>query len=173
MSMSGQIQAGYAIRRVGECLSQETTNTTWHPWVVCCPDTLSPVNYGDNEQCNAHITDTGPVPYDCANSTWNLWSHSGYFCCEEDQAGFWISDENNWAYKSYGCEKESLVRKNSSLTIANLQSSSTSSKFFDAFRSVSVFVILSFLLCFSRSQTDLLQKRRSQVPIKEQLQVAW
>lgn len=137
--MSGDIQAGYPIRRVSECLQSETTNTTWHPWVVCCPNTLSPVNYGNNEQCNAHITDTGPVPYDCANSTWNLWSHAGYFCCEKDQAGFWISDKDNWAYTSYGCEKESLVRRNASLSIANLQTSP------------SMLCSLSFRLLFSFS----------------------
>jgi len=78
----------------------------------------------------AHITDTGPVPYDCANSTWKLWSHAGYFCCEKDQAGFWITKKINWAYTSYGCEKESLVRRNASLSIANLQTPPSMFPFF-------------------------------------------
>lgn len=165
--MSGNIQAGYPIRRIGECLTQETTNTTWDPWVVCCPNTLSPVNYGDNEQCDAHITDSGPVPYNCANSTWALWSHAGYFCCEKDQTGFWVSDEDNWAYMSYGCATDSLVRRNSSLTIADLQSSPST-------------LLLWLMFLFSRSQLTRskkrqrqARKRRLQARIKERLLEAW
>ena len=166
--MSGDIQAGYPIRRVSECLQSETTNTTWHPWVVCCPNTLSPVNYGNNEQCNAHITDTGPVPYNCANSTWNLWSHAGYFCCEKDQAGFWISDKDNWAYTSYGCEKESLVRRNASLSIANLQTSPSMlcSLYFRL-----IFFLFFFFVLFMYVMELTLHKHQNQVRIKARLRV--
>ncbi|KAJ5787510.1 hypothetical protein N7457_002500 [Penicillium paradoxum] len=98
------IQAGYPIRRQGNC-GQYTGSETWDDFWNCCPrGTSGPADYGDNTQCPD--SDTGAVPAQCANSTWTLWWNKGYFCCEPALMGF----TNGFGW--YGCGTKTLIQSN-------------------------------------------------------------
>lgn len=108
--MSEEIRAGWAIRRwrptTQECPSGEFGDKTWGGWLACCPEDTSANKTGDNTQCNDGKIMGDSTPKDqCANSTWTLWYHKGFFCCDSD------GDDRGYFYSSdaVGCANNSWI----------------------------------------------------------------
>jgi len=104
--MSGEIRAGWAIRRDGRCPpNSEVGHGTWGSWWACCPvptDAWAATN--NNTRCDQRSVQEDP-PAQCANSTWSLWYREGYFCCEHNQLGYYYEDN------SVGCATKSVIDK--------------------------------------------------------------
>lgn len=105
-----EMRAGWAIRRwrpvSQECPSGEFGDKTWGDWFGCCPEETSANKTGGNTQCDRGKIMGDSTPKDqCANSTWTLWYHKGYFCCdsEGDDRGYFYPDD------SVGCANNSWI----------------------------------------------------------------
>lgn len=98
--MADESTQGFAIRRNGTCSAQETKcQQTWKDGltttIACCPNDTSCSNSGQPNticcpnglNCTQEIEAKKPA---CANPTWDLYEQDGYFCCEPDQAGYYI-----------------------------------------------------------------------------------
>ncbi|PYI02919.1 hypothetical protein BO78DRAFT_210568 [Aspergillus sclerotiicarbonarius CBS 121057] len=85
---------GYAIRRNNSCLSDEVgCGKTWDDWHACCPHGSycpgSRIAVANNVCCPSWTDCTADIdPPACANSTWNMYNYTGYFCCTGDETGF-------------------------------------------------------------------------------------
>ncbi|CAG8417065.1 unnamed protein product [Penicillium salamii] len=95
---------GYAIRRNESCAAneQKCTNNgpTWGDYQACCPgnsfcyDSDTGISnimccaQGNDYNCTASVAKSPS----CANKKWNLFDWRGYFCCEEDDSGFYVQD---------------------------------------------------------------------------------
>lgn len=105
-----EMRAGWAIRRwrpdSQECPEGEFGDKTWGDWFGCCPEETSANQTGGNTQCDRGNIMGDSTPKDqCANSTWTLWYHKGYFCCdsEGDDRGYFYPDD------SVGCANNSWI----------------------------------------------------------------
>lgn len=105
--MSGDEIQGFAIRRNGSCLPDETSGPgTWGSWRACCPQgSFCPGNEVDyyNDVCCPDVSNCTALifhPPVCADSSWSLYEYDstgrpyGYFCCERDDMGFYVDGEN-------------------------------------------------------------------------------
>ena len=109
--MSGESRAGWAIRRylpeTQNCPSGEFGEKTWGAWFACCPGDTSANKTGGNTQCDeGNVRGDSTPKAQCANSTWTLWSHEGYFCCdsENDLRGYYYYSDD-----SVGCATNSWI----------------------------------------------------------------
>ncbi|KAF9894774.1 hypothetical protein FE257_004395 [Aspergillus nanangensis] len=91
--------SGFPIRRNGSCLaSEDSCGTTWANFSACCPEgSVCPgkdAPYYNNVCCPSNANCTVPLmesPH-CADASWTLYDHTGYFCCLNTQKGFWTTD---------------------------------------------------------------------------------
>ncbi|KAF7166984.1 hypothetical protein CNMCM5623_000472 [Aspergillus felis] len=83
---------GYASRRNVSCNTdfELDCGKTWGAFHACCPlDTYCPPNQSSTK---CWKTPTVPQEKRCANSTWNLYYASDFFCCDQGLKAFkWVS----------------------------------------------------------------------------------
>ena len=91
---------GFALRRNGSCLAEESScGGTWGTWSACCPHgTICPGKYETiyNNVCcptKADCTNAFKSNPHCADKKWVLYDENGGFCCEEGQQGFVTGNE--------------------------------------------------------------------------------
>jgi hypothetical protein len=104
--MSSEKAKGFAIRRNNTChTGEQTCATTWDTWTACCPHNsycpgkdkkyFNNICCPDSSNCTALITN----PAICADNSWNLYAWNGkdetggWFCCESNQQGFYVSGQ--------------------------------------------------------------------------------
>lgn len=87
---------GFPLRRNGSCLESETScGRTWENFHACCPgNSVCPgatQSIPNNVCCPSEADCTDPLdksPH-CAVANATMFDHTGYFCCLDDQTGFW------------------------------------------------------------------------------------
>lgn len=85
------IRQGAAILRNGACLVGIEIRCGFNSlFSACCPSALT-CKGEDPLKCCVPQTNCGSERF-CANSSWTLFEHEGYFCCDSDAAGFNVSN---------------------------------------------------------------------------------
>ncbi|CAI7589931.1 unnamed protein product [Penicillium glandicola] len=142
--MSTENVQGYALRHNNTCISGTqscTPNGTWDNWQACCPEnsycfdsTMGQANMiccPNGLNCSATVAAT-PA---CADTSWNLFNSTGYFCCESGQDAFNVegtvlvgcADADFAGNSSYLALSVSSVGTPSATATATSTSTSTSS----------------------------------------------
>ncbi|KAE8408636.1 hypothetical protein BDV37DRAFT_268268 [Aspergillus pseudonomiae] len=123
---------GFPLRRNGTCLSSETScGHTWGGFYACCPgDSVCPgasQSILNNVCCPTESDCTAPLkatPH-CANDTWIMFNHTGFFCCLPEQTGFWTDSPQD----AVGCSDGAPTERGETILNTETQShaSATSS----------------------------------------------
>ncbi|KAH8429277.1 uncharacterized protein LDX57_006944 [Aspergillus melleus] len=111
---------GFPLRRNGTCLSSETScGRTWDNFHACCPgNSVCPgatQAIPNNVCCPSEADCTAPLeesPH-CAIANATMYDHTGYFCCLDEQTGFWTHSPKD----AVGCSDG--VPNNRSYSILN------------------------------------------------------
>ncbi|KAA8648387.1 uncharacterized protein ATNIH1004_004272 [Aspergillus tanneri] len=97
--MSRDDKSGFAIRRHKSCQDGEAAcGPTWGDFHACCPhgSTCPGANtpYVNSVCCpsKSNCTELILDPPVCADRSWTLYDHEGYFCCHKDMRGFFVTD---------------------------------------------------------------------------------
>lgn len=94
--MSSDGIQGYPIRRNNSCSAGESTcGTTWGTFHACCPESSdcvdSHMTQVKNFICCSNALNCATILADtpnCANTSWDLYNSTGYFCCDSKHPGF-------------------------------------------------------------------------------------
>ncbi|KAJ6078126.1 uncharacterized protein N7446_001062 [Penicillium canescens] len=123
--MSSDEAQGYPVRRNNSCSAGESVcGRTWGTFYACCPGSSQCLDSHstkinnficcrDTLNCTGLLADT-PT---CANTSWDLYNSTGYFCCEPNHAGFSVQGT-----VSVGCVDPGAARN---LSYSALKPSST------------------------------------------------
>ncbi|KAJ5778992.1 hypothetical protein N7457_006712 [Penicillium paradoxum] len=98
--MSSDDIQGYPIRRNNSCSTGESAcGRTWGTFHACCPEGAqcldSQADKIRNFICCPNSLNCSSVLADaptCADTTWDLYNSTGYFCCEPKHPGFDVQD---------------------------------------------------------------------------------
>lgn len=128
-SRDGEFPYGYALRRSGSCLSNETDcGPTWGGYHACCPySTVCPSDAATSVCCHYESDCTSLIVGDphCGDQTANLYWANNYFCCSNGTYAF--SRQNGWV----GCidDMSEVGSDMKQLVIVSSASASTFSMF--------------------------------------------
>jgi hypothetical protein len=123
--MSSVETQGYPIRRNNSCSAEEKVcGGTWGTFYACCPGSSECLDSKSTKIknficCHGNLNCTGILEDTptCANTSWDLYNSTGYFCCEPNHAGF--SVEGTY---SVGCVDPGAARN---LSYSALKASTT------------------------------------------------
>jgi hypothetical protein len=125
IAMSSDESQGYPVRRNNSCSAGESVcGRTWGTFYACCPGSSQCLDSHSTEinnficcrgtlNCSGLLADT-PT---CADTSWDLYNSTGYFCCEPNHAGFHVEGT-----VSVGCVDPGAARN---LSYSALKPSST------------------------------------------------
>lgn len=91
---------GYPLRRNNSCnAGEEPCGNTWESFWACCPGNSqcldSKATGINNFICCPNSLNCSSVLAEsptCADTTWDLYNSTGYFCCESDNPGFAVQN---------------------------------------------------------------------------------
>lgn len=99
---------GFASREEGGCNGTQSCRTTWGNYEACCPQNTVCQNRACCDTNDKKCTDIILAKPKCADDSWTLYDHGGYFCCRPGTVGVGYKvGEADWsACAAHGYESE-------------------------------------------------------------------